>query len=82
MEIKGHKIVEGRSITKWKPTAAKALSDKAELWERKLVGITEARKILGKELEQYTEKPPGKPALVPMDDRRKPITNDFERISE
>jgi hypothetical protein len=64
-------------VTRWKPDALQALAPlHPELVETKLVGITEAKKLLGKKHEvfdEHTEKPPGKPALVPEDDKRKPL---------
>lgn len=77
--IKGHKVVEGRSVRRWTPSATEALADHPEaerLYSRKLVGIGEAEKILGKRndlIATLTEKGPGKPTLVPEHDKRPAI---------
>lgn len=83
------KLVEGRSIRKYTDEAMAALAVKNagyEPYEKKLLGITEMQKMLGKEqfnkiLGDFVEKPKGKPTLVPMSDRRKAINtaaSDFE----
>lgn len=83
------KLVEGRSISKYTDEAMAALAVKNagyEPYEKKLLGITEMQKMLGKEqfnkiLGDFVEKPKGKPTLVPMSDRRKAINtaaSDFE----
>jgi hypothetical protein len=76
--VPGHKLVRGRSTAKWAPNAmAKvlALPEADELIKREpvLVGITVARKVLGKTnplMDELLVKPKGKPALVPETDRR------------
>ncbi len=86
---KNRKLVEGRSIRKYTDEAMAALAVKNagyEPYEKKLLGITEMQKMLGKEqfnkiLGDFVEKPKGKPTLVPMSDRRKAINtaaSDFE----
>jgi hypothetical protein len=87
-EFKGYKIVEGRSIRRWTNNAeaelAKRLGDDA--FTKKLIGITEAQKHLGKEVvDSLTEKPSGKPTLVPETDKRKAVAfstieQDFEGV--
>lgn len=83
------KLVEGRSVRKYTDEAMAALAVKNagyEPYEKKLLGITEMQKMLGKEqfnkiLGNFVEKPKGKPTLVPMSDRRKAINtaaSDFE----
>lgn len=83
------KLVEGRSIRKYTDEAMAALAVKNagyEPYEKKLLGITEMQKMLGKEqfnkiLGDFVEKPKGKPTLVPTSDRRKAINtvaSDFE----
>lgn len=86
---KNRKLVEGRSVRKYTDEAMAALAVKNagyEPYEKKLLGITEMQKMLGKEqfnkiLGNFVEKPKGKPTLVPMSDRRKAINteaSDFE----
>lgn len=83
------KLVEGRSVRKYTDEAMAALAVKNagyEPYEKKLLGITEMQKMLGKKqfnkiLGDFVEKPKGKPTLVPMSDRRKAINtaaSDFE----
>lgn len=86
---KNRKLVEGRSVRKYTDEAMAALAVKNagyEPYEKKLLGITEMQKMLGKEqfnkiLGDFVEKPKGKPTLVPMSDKRKAINtaaSDFE----
>ena len=85
----GFKLVAGRSVTKYTDEDAVALAVKAvgaDPYERKLLGITEMKALLGKKrfdeiLGGLTFKPPGKPTLVPESDKRPAMTtakNDFE----
>lgn len=72
------KLVEARVNRKWKPEAEKALFDLlgSQAHELKLIGITAAQKLIGKEkLEELDllEKPEGKPVLAPADDKRPEI---------
>jgi hypothetical protein len=74
----GFKVVEGRSIRKYKDEAAVAAAVKAagyDPYQKKLLTITEMQKQLGKRkfeevLGGLIIKPQGKPALVPADDKR------------
>ena len=74
----GFKVVEGRSIRKYTDEAAvvKAVEAAgADPYEKKLLGITAMTSLLGKRkfeelLGGLTYKPPGKPALVPDNDKR------------
>ena len=81
-DVPGFKVVRGRSQRRWadEGTAAAALvaagvSEDA-IWNRKLVGIGDAEKLLGGKkaadpiLATITMKPPGAPALVPETDPR------------
>ena len=76
--IPGYKLVEGRSVRKWsdEEAAGKALARKLTVkgaYRRKIITITEAEKLLGKEsplIAKYTVRPPGKPTLAPLSDRR------------
>jgi hypothetical protein len=74
----GFKVVEGRSIRKYKDEAAVAAAVQAagyDPYQKKLLTITEMQKQLGKRkfeevLGGLIIKPQGKPALVPADDKR------------
>jgi len=77
------KLVEGRSNRKY---ASEVLVIDAvtgagftDIYKKSLIGITDMEKLLGKKqfkelLSDLIEKPPGKPSLVPMSDKRKVIT--------
>ena len=80
--VPGYKVVEGRS----KPvfTDTKAVVDTAiqngytDLYKQQLITLTEFEKMMGKKtfnalLGEYVAKPPGKLALVPLDDPRPPV---------
>ena len=80
-EWSGWKLVAGRSIRKYKNDDAVAQAVGAagfDPYEQKLKGITAMEKTLGKArfaelLGGLVEKPPGKPTLVPVDDKRPAI---------
>lgn len=82
----GYKLVEGRSVRKYKDELQVAEKLKAEgfseavLYERKLLGITAMEKLVGKKkftetLGDLVEKPAGKPVLVPESDKREAINS-------
>ena len=84
----GFKVVEGRSVTKYTDDEAVAAAVKAageDPYERKLLGITAMKALLGKKrfddiLGGLTYKPPGKPTLVSESDKRPAMNtakNDF-----
>jgi len=77
----GYKIVQGRSNRKWlnEDKVIKYLKDQSydedEFINRKLKGITDIEKLLGKDVfanvtRGLVEKPPGKPTFVPESDKR------------
>ena len=75
--VPGWKVVEGRSVRQWNDQAMLILSrlvGEDQMFERKLITITAAEKLLGKEerklLEPATSKSTGKPTLVPEGDPR------------
>ena len=82
-QITGFKVVEGRGSREWADTD-KAFAtlqqrgiNEAVLYERKPVSVAGLEKILGKKpfaeaAEDLVVKKPGKPALVPESDPRKP----------
>lgn len=82
-QIAGFKVVEGRGSREWADTD-KAFAtlqqrgiNEAVLYERKPVSVAGLEKILGKKpfaeaAEDLVVKKPGKPALVPESDPRKP----------
>lgn len=75
-KVQGHKVVNGRSVRRWKDGAADALAEHekaASLLTYKPVGLGVAEKVLGKGSEliaSLTEKGEGKPVLVPDSDKR------------
>lgn len=84
----GYKLVEGRSIRKYSDDnlVAKTVEDaRYDPYEKKLIGITEMQKRLGKSkfdelLSELLIKPAGKPTLVPESDKRpeyNPAKTDF-----
>ena len=95
-EWKGFKVVEGRSVRKYSDEDAVAeAANKAgyrDIYTKKLIGITEMQKLMGKaEFEKVIVplliKPPGKPTLVPSSDKRPAIntsnaTTDFNEFME
>lgn len=92
----GYKLVEGRSIRKFKDEDAVAEAAKAngykDIYKQSLITLTEFEKLMGKAkfnevLGDLVYKPPGKPTLVPLSDKRPAINasnanNDFNEIME
>ena len=82
----GFKVVEGRSVRRYtdEEAVAKAVqAEKLDPYEHKLLGITAMTKLLGRTrfdelLGQFIEKPQGKPALVPVSDKRPPMNSAAE----
>lgn len=93
-EVEGFKLVEGRSNRGWcdEKTAMNEIlfSDYTEeqLFTKKFLTVPQAEKLMGKvkfndEYGDLVVKPEGKPTLVPVSDKRKPIGNvldDFEQL--
>lgn len=88
-KIPGFKLVEGRSNRKWaadeKDVATFLVSScKISAYEEKLISPTQAEKAVGKKmaekvgLDKYITKPPGKPTLVPISDKRIEISESVE----
>ncbi len=95
-EWQGFKVVEGRSVRKYRDEkkvaeAAKAAGYK-DIWRRSLITLTDMEKLMGKDtfkeiLGDLVFKPPGKPTLVPKSDKRPAINttnaiNEFNEITE
>jgi len=82
--IPGHKLVEGRVNRQWTAEAAEILMDylpEEQVYSpRKLIGLTEAQKLLGGKkaaapvLDAATVSRAGKPTLVPESDPRPPMS--------
>lgn len=92
VEYEGWKVVEGRSNRRYTDEAAVAEAVKKagfNPYEEKLLGITAMTVALGKkrfadiiEKAGLTEKPQGKPALVPESDKRPPMNTAQEDFKE
>lgn len=95
-EWSGYKVVAGRSIRKFKDEDAVAEAAKAsgykDIYKQSLITLTEFEKLMGKAkfnevLGDLIYKPPGKPTLVPVSDKRPAINvsnaiNEFKEIME
>ena len=87
-------MVEGRSIRKYTDETAVIEAANAagyhDIFRRTLLPITEMEKLMGRQdfvkiLGGLVAKPAGRPALVPVSDKRPPIPsvqNDFHEIQE
>lgn len=95
-EWNGFKVVEGRSVRKYKDEdaiAEKAVSSGfKDIYRKSLIPMTEMQKLMGKTkfeeiLGSLIYKPPGKPTLVPNSDKRPAMNvadakNEFNEIME
>ena len=95
-EWTGFKIVEGRSVRRYKnedDVAREAESaGYTDIFDKKLISLTQMEKLMGKKaftdiLGGFIEKPPGKPTLVPVSDKRPAIhtgsaQSEFTAITE
>ena len=95
-EWSGFKVVEGRSNRKFSDEDAVAVAAKehgyTDIYRQSLITLTEMQKLMGK--KQFEEilgglviKPPGKPTLVPLSDKRQAMNvsdakNEFNEIME
>ncbi len=95
-EWNGFKVVEGRSVRKYRDEdkvaeAAKAAGYK-DIYRQSLITLTEMQKLMGKAkfeevLGAFIIKPPGKPTLVPKSDKSPAMNvtnaiNEFNEIKE
>lgn len=93
LEIPGYKVVEGRSIRKYKDADQVATRlvnsgyEESVIYERSLLSLSKMEKLLGKKkftemLSDLVEKPKGKPMVVPENDKRPDYldVNDFEVV--
>ena len=92
----GFKVVEGRSVRKYKDENAVAekavISGYKDIYRKSLIPMTEMQKLMGKTkfeeiLGNLIYKPPGKPTLVPNSDKRPAMNvadakNEFNEIME
>lgn len=95
-EWHGFKVVEGRSVRKYKDEDAVAEAAKAngykDIYRKSLITLTEMQKLMGKTkfeeiLGDLIYKPPGNPTLVPLLDKRQALNvsnvkNEFNEIME
>ena len=89
-EWNGFKVVEGRSVRKYRDEAAVAEAAKEagykDIYRQSLIPLTEMQRLMGKDkfeeiLGGLITKAPGRPALVPMSDKR-PAMNVSNAINE
>lgn len=92
----GFKIVEGRSVRRYKDEDVVAREAESagytDIFDKKLITLTRMEKLMGKKaftdiLDGLIEKPPGKPTLVPISDKRPVIhtgsaQSEFTAITE
>jgi hypothetical protein len=85
--VPGYKVVRGKSNRVWRSEAEAAASlsicgiPDAKLWKKKLIGLGEAEKALGKSHPVFQEicvKPEGAPTLVPEKDPRPALVQSAE----
>jgi len=95
-EWNGFKVVEGRSVRRYKDEDAIAekavVSGYKDIYRKSLIPMTEMQKLMGKTkfeeiLGDLIYKPPGKPSLVPSSDKRPAMNvadakNEFNEIME
>ena len=95
-EWSGFKVVEGRSVRKYRDEekAAEAAIEAGytDIYKKSLITLTEMQKLMGKQkfeevLGSLIYKPPGKPTLVPVSDKRPAMNitnakNEFSEIKE
>ncbi|WP_027868843.1 DUF2800 domain-containing protein [Eubacterium sp. AB3007] len=95
-EWAGYKVVAGRSVRKYRDEEAVAEAAKQagykDIYQKSLITLTDMEKLMGKDkfkeiLGDLVYKPPGKPTLVPVTDKRPAINttnakSEFNEITE
>ena len=92
-EWNGFKVVEGRSVRKYRDEEAVAQAATQagyeDIFKKSLITLTEMQKLMGKKnfediLGGLIYKPPGKPTLVPVTDKRPAmnVTNAIHEFNE
>ena len=95
-EWNGFKVVEGRSVRKYRDEAVVAEAAKEagymDIYRQSLIPLTEMQRLMGKDkfeeiLGGLITKAPGRPTLVPMSDKRPSMNvsnaiNEFNEIKE
>lgn len=95
-EWNGFKVVEGRSVRKYRDEAAVAEAAKEagykDIYRQSIIPLTEMQRLMGKDkfeeiLGGLITKAPGRPTLVPMSDKRPAMNvsnaiNEFNEIKE
>lgn len=93
-EWNGFKVVAGRAVRKYRDENAVAEAAKQagykDIYRKSLITLTDMEKLMGKDkfreiLGDLVYKPPGKPTLVPITDKRPAINNvknEFNEITE
>ena len=87
----GFKVVAGRSVRKYRDEDAVAEAAKQagfkDIYRKSLITLTDMEKLMGKDkfkeiLSDLIYKPPGKPTLVPITDKRPAINNAINEFNE
>ena len=88
LDVPGYKMVEGRSLRRWsneKEVSKKleASLDEDDVWQRKLVTVAQAEKLIGKKafVELFADdvsRPTGKATIAPESDKRPALTPALE----
>jgi hypothetical protein len=82
--VAGTKVVEGRAVRRWTSEGKAALVDHLgdDAFEQKLIGVTQASAVLGKELVDAMTEKRGSPTLAGLDDKRPALTNAIDDFDE
>lgn len=82
--IAGTKVVEGRAVRRFTNAGKEALVDALgeDAYEKKLIGVTTADALLGKELVDAMTEKRGSPTLASLDDKRPALTNAIDDFDE